>query len=259
MVQPTVSLRYFRPAPFKNHILGMRFMGAFVTGYGGKVAPPFNRWYIGGEQDVRGFDIWSISPIAFVPSEATINILNDDGSARLQKVIQNGIESFVPVTKQIPIYQLIFPGGDLQSVGNFEYRIPIAGPVTLAAFFDAGMDKIVRPGQLTLRPDRLDQLNALFPQAGFDGRAKIAQGMQKVRTSTGLEVQVLLPVVNAPFRLYWAYNPTIVRQFIQPPIVADRSLFPNQATFAASVAQFGQAYPWAELRRTFRFTIGRTF
>ena len=52
-----------------------------LTGYGGKVAPPFSRTYIGGEQDIRGFDIWGISPIAFVPSEATINVLNDDGIA----------------------------------------------------------------------------------------------------------------------------------------------------------------------------------
>ena len=46
--------------------------------------------------------------------------------------------------------------------------------------------------------------------------------------STGLELQVMLPVVNAPFRLYWAYNPSIVREYLQPPIVADRSFFPNQ-------------------------------
>ena len=259
MVQPTVSLRYFRPAPYKNHILGMRFMGAFVTGYGGKSAPPFNRWYIGGEQDVRGFEIWGVSPVAFVPSEARINVLNADGSARQQKVILDGVEQFVPVTQTIPIYQMIFPGGDAQMIGNFEYRIPIAGPVTLAAFFDAGLNKMLRPSQLSMNPDRLKELNATFPQAGFDGRARIAPGTQKIRTSTGLELQVLLPVVNAPFRIYWAYNPTIVQQFIQPPIVADRSMFPNQTTFINSVALFGQPVPFWEQRKTFRFTIGRTF
>ena len=25
--------------------------------------------------------------------------------------------------------------------------------------------------------------------------------------STGLELQVFLPIINAPFRVYWAYNP----------------------------------------------------
>ncbi len=28
-----------------------------------------------------------------------------------------------------------------------------------------------------------------------------------LRMSTGVELQVILPVVNAPFRLYYAYNP----------------------------------------------------
>jgi len=259
MIQPSVDFRYFRGAFKKGHVIGLRAMGALVTGYGGKVAPPFNRWYIGGEQDVRGFEIWGVSPIAFIASEATVNVLNADGSARLQKVIVDGQEQFVAVKQQIPIYQMIFPGGDAQTVGNFEYRIPIAGPVTLAAFFDAGLNKILRPDQLTLNKDRLTELNAFFPQAGFDGRARIAPGTQRVRTSTGLELQVLLPVVNAPFRLYWAYNPTLVQQYLQTPIVADRASFPNQATFINSIASFGRPVPFFEKRKTFRFTIGRTF
>ena len=259
MIQPSVDFKWFRPALKKGHVIGLHLLGAFVSGYGGRVAPPFNRWYIGGEQDIRGFDIWGISPIAFIPSEATINVLNDDGSARQQKVIVDGVEQYAPVTQRIPIYQMIFPGGDGQAIGNFEYRIPIVGPVNLAAFFDAGLNKILRPGQLTLNPDRLAELNSKFPQAGFDGRVRIAQGTQRIRTSTGLELQVLLPVVNAPFRIYWAYNPTIVRRFLQPPVVVDRSFFPNQATFLNSVILLGQATPFWEQKSTFRFTIGRTF
>jgi len=259
MIQPSVSFSYFHSAFKKGHVIGLRAFGAHVGGYGGKAAPPFNRWYIGGEQDVRGFEIWGVSPIAYIPSDATVNVLNADGSARMQKVIVDGQPQFVAVTQKIPIYQMIFPGGDTQVVSNFEYRIPIAGPVTLAAFFDAGLNKILRPDQLTMNKDRLAELNGSFPQAGFDGRARIAAGTQRVRTSTGLELQVLLPVVNAPFRLYWAYNPTIVRQFLQPPIVADRALFPNQASFINSIASFGQPVPFFEKRKTFRFTIGRTF
>jgi len=98
-----------------------------------------------------------------------------------------------------------------------------------------------------------------FFQAGFDGLVKIAPGTQKPRASTGIELQVMLPVVNAPFRLYFAYNPSIVREYLQPPIVADRSSFPNAATFANAVASYGQAYPFFEKRTLFRFTIGRTF
>ena len=42
---------------------------------------------MGGENDVRGFDIWGISPIAFVPSREPSTCLNNDGSPRQQKFI----------------------------------------------------------------------------------------------------------------------------------------------------------------------------
>jgi outer membrane protein insertion porin family len=121
------------------------------------------------------------------------------------------------------------------------------------------MNRILRPSQLTMDPSRVADLNNQFPQAGFDGKVQIAPGTQRIRVSTGLELQVMLPVVNAPFRLYWAYNPSVVRENLQPPIVADRSSFPNQSTFINSVASYGQAYPYMEKRSLFKFTIGRTF
>jgi outer membrane protein insertion porin family len=259
MIEPTIEAKYFHPAFKKGHVIGTRVLSRFVTGYGGKVAPPFNRFYMGGENDVRGFDIWGISPMAYIPSSTSVYVYNNDGTQRMQKTIQNGQEVLSPVTQQVPIYQLIFPGGDTQVVTNFEYRIPIAGPVIIAAFFDAGLNKISRPSQLQLNPDRIAELNGLFPQAGFNGQAIIAPDTQKIRTSVGLELQVIMPVVNAPFRLYWAYNPTIVETFLQPPIVADRSFFPNQATFLNSVAAIGRVSPFFEKRKTFRFSIGRTF
>jgi len=257
--RPTIDAKYFRPGLKKGHVLAFHAMTSLLTGYGGKVAPPFSRSFIGGEQDIRGFDIWGISPVAFVPSSTAVNILNDDGSARMQKTITNGVVSQTPATLQIPFYQLVFPGGDTQLVGNFEYRISIFGPVTLTPFFDFGINKIVLPNQLKMNPQRVDELNGLFPQAGFTGQAFISPGTQKPRASTGIELNVLLPIVQAPFRIYWAYNPLIVQEFLQPPIVADRSFFPNNATFINSIASFGRATPFFEKRSTFRFTIGRTF
>jgi outer membrane protein insertion porin family len=195
-----------------------------------------------------------------VPSSASINVLNSDGSPRQQRNLDaNGNLVLTNVTQNIPVYQLVTPGGDTQVVTNFEYRIPIFGPVTLAAFFDAGVDKLAFYNQLKLNPDRIATLNAQFPEAAFLNRAVIAPHTQQARASTGLELQVLLPVVNAPFRVYYAYNPLLVREFLQPPIVADRSYFPNAATFANALQQFGQALPFFEKRGTFRFTIGRTF
>jgi outer membrane protein insertion porin family len=259
-IRPTVELKYFKQAPWHpSHVLAFHLMGSLITGYGGKFVPPFSRTFIGGEMDVRGFENWGISPIAFIPSSTSVNVLNDDGSARTQRVIVNGVSQQQPVTMTVPSYQLITPGGDFHTIGNFEYRIPIFGPVTMALFADAGINKILRPNELTMDPGHVSDLNLEFPQAGFDGKVKIVAGTQKLRTSTGLELQVLLPVVQAPFRLYFAYNPTTYRDYLQPPIVADRASFPNYATFANSVATFGEALPFFEKRTMFRFTIGRTF
>lgn len=259
MIAPTIDFKFFRRALKPSHVLGFHVLGRLITGYGGVAPPPFSRYYMGGENDVRGFEIWSISPIAWIPSFATVPVLNTDGSARTQKTIVDGEVRFFPVTQDVPVYQMIFPGGDSQVVSNVEYRIPIVGPVTLALFFDAGINKIVFPNQLTLNPGRLGELNGRFPQAAFTKQAVISPDTQKIRTSTGIEFQIMMPVVNAPFRFYWAYNPTIVRTFLQPPVVADRSYFPNVTSFIYSVARFGQAFPFVEDRKTFRFTISRTF
>ena len=261
-VSPTVDLKYFHVNPLnKKHVLAFHLMGTMSTGFNGKVIPPFSRGFIGGEQDVRGFDIWGITPVGFVPSSTQVNVYDDNGSQRTQKIVSGGAIVSVPVTMTIPTYQLVTPGGDTRVIGNFEYRIPIIpGTVTLAPFFDAGLNKILFPNQLVLTQSRTADLNTEFPEAGFDGRVKIAPGTQKIRTSAGLELQVMLPVVNAPFRVYFAYNPTTVREYLQPPIVADRSLFPNNATFLNSINSSNQAYyPFFERRTTFRFTVGRTF
>ncbi|HUQ93557.1 MAG TPA: outer membrane protein assembly factor BamA [Bryobacteraceae bacterium] len=259
MINPTLDMKYFRRGFMKGHVIGAHGLGRWVTGYGGRAAPPFNRFYMGGENDIRGFDIWGISPIAYIPSSGQVPILNADGSQRTQKQIVDGVEQFVAVTKTIPIYQLIFPGGDTQVVTNFEYRIPIVGPVVLAAFFDGGVNKISRPHQLSINEGRLAELNSAFPQASFQKEAIIARGTQNIRTSTGLELQIMMPVVNAPFRLYWAYNPNLFQDILVPPVVADRSYFPNNASFINAVSIIGSPTPFFEKRSQFRFTISRTF
>src|SRR6185437_597608 len=182
--QPTLDYKYFHPGLKKGHVVGFHVSGRFISGFGGKVAPPFSRFYMGGENDIRGFEIWGISPIAYLPSEGSINIYNNDGTQRTQKVVNSdGSITTQAVTKNIPIYQLEFPGGDTSVVTNFEYRIPIVGPVTLAPFFDAGIDKLVLPGQLRLNTERVDYLNSTYPSAGFTGRALIAPDTQKPRAS----------------------------------------------------------------------------
>ncbi len=258
-IQPTVDAKYFKPVGNRGNVIGMRFLFSFLSGYGGKVPPPFRRSYMGGENDIRGFRIWSISPMAWIPDTATVPVLNGDGTTRQQVTIVDGVETSVPVTTTVPVFRLVFPGGDTRMVYNFEYRIPLFGPVTLAPFFDIGFNKILLGNQVKLNPGRVVELNAQFPQADIQENIQLIPATQKVRSSTGIELQVMMPVVNAPFRFYWAYNPLRVAEVLVPPIVADRSLFPNQASFVGAITPFGRALPFFEQARTFRFTVSRTF
>jgi outer membrane protein insertion porin family len=43
----------------------------YVQGYGGDVAPPNNRFYAGGEGDLRGFDVRAATPYGYVPTRTT--------------------------------------------------------------------------------------------------------------------------------------------------------------------------------------------
>lgn len=259
-IQPQIDMKYFRAGLKKGHVIGMHFLGRYITGYGGKTAPPFNRFYMGGENDIRGFQIWQITPFAYVPTTGAVNVYNNDGSPRTQVIINpDGTRSRTNVTMAVPTYQFISPGADTQGIGNFEYRIPIVGPVWLAAFADAGINKLTRPGELRVNDTRIAQLDQAFPDAAFDAHAKIVPGSQAFRASTGLELQVMMPVVNAPFRFYWAYNPAIFRSNIQPPYATDRASFPNALTFQNAQAVFGTPFYYSEKPSTFRFSIGRTF
>ena len=256
-IQPTVEAKYFRP--HGGRTIAMRGLISYLSGYGGRVPPPFNRSYMGGENDIRGFEIWSISPMVWIPDSTFVPVTNDNGIARTQVQIVDGVEERVPVLTEVPVYRLNWPGGDTRFVYNFEYRIKLFGPVVLAPFFDIGFNKILRKGEVRLNSGRVLELNKKFPQAGFQERINIVPGTQKTRASTGVELQVMMPVVNAPFRFYWAYNPMRVQEFLRPPIVADRSLFSNYQSFIEAVRPVGTWLPFFEKRSMFRFTISRTF
>jgi outer membrane protein insertion porin family len=83
------------------------------------------------------------------------------------------------------------------------------------------------------------------------------------RMSTGLELQTFLPVVNAPFRIYWAYNPVRLDNMATPPIPITRSMFPPGAagdyTYHLAVNTYAPSFQLREPRKTFRFTVATTF
>jgi outer membrane protein insertion porin family len=81
--------------------------------------------------------------------------------------------------------------------------------------------------------------------------------------STGLELQVILPIVNAPFRIYYAYNPLILDTKTTSGNLITRGLFPAGAagdfTFQQALQSFSPVFQLKEPRKTFRFTVATTF
>jgi len=263
-----LETKFFKPINKKRNVLGFRFLTAFTTGYGGKDVPPYNRFYLGGEDTVRGFDIRTITPISFIPVSTNSQFFFSDPT----QLDQFGNPVLRAVSVPTLIYNFAFPGGDTQGVGNFEYRIPIVGPVSMALFFDVGINGILRRSQLRFDPAGLKQLQNRFPGTTINSQLALAPNTNfKLRTSTGLEFVVQLPVVNAPFRIYWAYNLNRLNQVITapvsafaisddlrktlPPNVLETQILPQLNTLVSSPRRLNFVDPL----RTFRFTVSRTF
>ncbi len=277
-VQPIIQFKQFIPLQNRRNALGYTLNGSFISGYGGLVAPPFQRSFMGGENDVRGFDIRSISPVAFLPSSNVITLTNPDGTPVPKNPANPHAGNW---TIPIPVDQIVFPGGDFSFWSNLEYRITIAGPVAIAPFVDTGIDAIVRPSQLQIANAQYDlvigtpfgcpTLDTGFNcQGGHVLSPTPSNNLQvlsstnwKPRMSTGLELQMFLPVVNAPFRIYWAYNPLRLDNTANPPIPITRSMFPAGAagdyTYRLAVNTYAPSFMLREPRKTFRFTVATTF
>jgi outer membrane protein insertion porin family len=181
-----------------------------------RILPIFERLFQGGEYSVRGFDIRSIGP-------------------------------------RDPITQVVL-GGNKSLLFNAEYLITIAQPVRLVLFFDAGQvsdfgdpyawkedvtvldfpppppisDPLGSPG-LTLT----ECVTATICPPPPGPTARVIGQTNAFKTSTGAEVRFFMPVLNVPFRLIFAYNPSRVG-------VLDNNLQPAK--------EF-----------TFRFAVGSTF
>jgi outer membrane protein insertion porin family len=276
------NVRFYRPLvsftqfiPVKNNTFGMRLQGAFISGFAGIGAPPYQRFYMGGEGDIRGFDVRTVSPYVFVPIVQNFPLVNPDGSAV-------PIDPTNPrrgnVTIPIPVNNITLPGGDTSGFANFEYRIHVIGPVTLAPFADIGMAFVSLDSQLKVASSSLTQLNSTsfgcpavvnFQCSGgtnlsFPGNLKPVPGTNYVpRMSTGLELQVLLPIVQQPFRIFYAYNPLTLNTVVSSASPITRSMFPpggaGDFSYQAAIAAFGSDFRLQEPKKTFRFTISTTF
>ncbi len=262
----------------KRNVIALKFSSGIITGYGGKEIPPNSRFYLGGEQDVRGYDFYTISPFVFIPDATTTevtytnpHVLNQQGNPTTVVLPVNVLE-FVPTR----------PGGDTRAVLNTEYRIPIVKTyVNLSLFHDLGLSGDI--AGLHLDPAAVNSLQQQYPNPDFpdlqiQSKLRISSGTNfRPHTSAGIELDVQLPIIQAPFRIYYAYNYFRLNQTIRPPLGAwelspavrqsliDSGVYSSQVvpalTTFVQAGQSTQTIPpgLLEPKSTLRFTVGRTF
>jgi outer membrane protein insertion porin family len=290
-ISPVASYRQFFPMKGLkvnregHNVLGYRIQVAHITGFGGEVAPPTHRFYSGGEQDLRGFDTRSVSPYTFIPNKIEFTLTNPDGTS---VPINPSNPALGNVQIPLPIYRMVSIGGDTQLITNLEYRIPIISQVTFAFFTDFGMDFDAQPGQL--RQSTAGQSLISGAQYGcptivngacFGGSSvkfpeflAIVPGTNYVpRMSNGAELQVILPIINAPFRIFYAYNSLRLYEDVPQKLAVPntgpdavnvfKGYFPNngagQFSYQQALQFYGADYILREPRKTFRLTVSTTF
>jgi outer membrane protein insertion porin family len=287
-----LPMHYLTPSAGGRNVLGLRAQLGYVQGFGGDVAPPNNRFYSGGEGEIRGFDVRGATPYGYVPNRVNLQLMNPDGTCVPRDPNNPQLGQCIQVP--IPVYGIASIGGDTSLTTNAEYRIPIAGPVTFSFFNDFGIDTVLNKGQLKQSPEGFASLTAPLygcpvynngscqggipgTQVNFQRDIRPIAGTNFVpRMSTGAEISVIMPVINAPFRLYYAYNP--LRLYERPYCnsiltggkvescsaeLITRDLFPvggaGDYTYQEAIQAYGARNLFREPRKTFRLTVSTTF
>ena len=214
--RPSAEYRYYRPVNRGRNTLAMRVMGSYVQSFTNLSVPFYERFFAGGDFDIRGFDFRTVSPISFITR--TLPVTDPNTFQTVQK----------------PFDDIVYVGGDTQAIFNLEYRIPLIGQVvSLVPFLDAGNTWVLKKAALErkiVNPGVIEVLPAQFLPGTNSG----------LRMSTGLEFQIVTPVLNAPFRIDFAFNPMrIDRDYIGP----------------VTGIPFGIHQP----SHDFKLTVGRTF
>ena len=118
---------------------------AFIDG-----VPIYERFFLGDEFTIRGYNVRSISPVSpldnYITSRNVVFATNGAGTANavpgLPQSLANAVGVFTGATGSnvVTLPRLYTAtGADTQILGNFEYRIPIIGRTVQAALFvDAG-------------------------------------------------------------------------------------------------------------------------
>ncbi|NJL27841.1 MAG: outer membrane protein assembly factor BamA [Thermoanaerobaculia bacterium] len=171
-VKPVVGLTYFKPVsrrPFRSS-LGINVEAGLIDPLAGSELAAQQRFFLGGENSVRGF------------RRRSIVVRQDDGE------IARDILGF-PV------------GGETFLQANLEYHVLVGGPFRMVFFGDAG-------GVFGFRQPRRDAMGQIVRDAA--GNIVFAEGkdfdLGALRYSAGIELRILVPLFGAPLRFIYSTN-----------------------------------------------------
>ncbi|MEK6288524.1 MAG: BamA/TamA family outer membrane protein [Acidobacteriota bacterium] len=178
--------------------------------------PVFRRVFLGGETEVRGFDVNSIAPLA-----------------RVERFVVS--EGNAPVFLSSEVRPI---GGDTQVVFNAEYRVPIIWRLSSAAFFDIGTSfnsrALIKESFETMTEIQstgapvtvLTVMKPLKPGQDF---------LPRYRASLGGELRLPIPVLNIPLRLIFAWNPNAQKMVPDGALLAPEKRFAFRVGFSRTL------------------------
>lgn len=194
-IQPIVSYSQFIPVRRRNtdnpEVFAFRVLAGLATSFAttAKVRntqslafidgiPIYERFFLGGEDTIRGYNVRSITPYApvdtFLTSRNVVFATNQTGTpieiADIRNLAAVGLFTGISGNNRAQLPRTFTAtGGDTQLLANLEYRIPIFGPVSSALFADLGSTFNLRtPGNQTFSSEFLtDQFLSPFSLSTF--------------------------------------------------------------------------------------------
>jgi len=167
--QPNITYSQFIPVRNKRskspHVLAFRLQAGSIGTWsvtekirnansisfvGG--VPAYERYYLGSENDIRGYNSRSIGPVApfdtYVTSRNVVLTTNASGTNATNTGLNSrdvaelttlgNVTGIGGANPALFSRNFRFIGGDTELLGNVEYRLPIFGPATLAFFGHIG-------------------------------------------------------------------------------------------------------------------------
>jgi outer membrane protein insertion porin family len=163
---------------------------AFIAG-----VPIYERFFLGDEFTIRGYNVRSISPVTpldnYVTSRNVVLATNPAGTPNTVPGLPQSLANIGVFTGPTGSNVVQFPrvytatGGDTQVLGNFEYRIPVFGrTVSAALFVDVGSAFNLRSnGDQSYSSEFLSD-DPFLSTFGFISCPRLAAGFAPVSMST---------------------------------------------------------------------------